>query len=95
MGDAQSVDESDIYEYMPGSKTASSVTPHGKKLPLDPGSPAQPIAVPCKDWKTQKNSRVACLGNASVTPARMGDSHQLSCLGWQKLRSVPGRGING
>ena len=95
MGDTQSVDESDIYEYMPGSKTASSVTPHDKKLPLDPGSPAQPIGVPCKHWKTQKDSCVASFGRSQVTPLRRGDSHQLPCLDQQKLHPMQDRGIDG
>ena len=95
MSDTELDDASDVYEYMEDSKLISSVTPHGKKLPLRPGNPTQPLAVPLKRLKNWKDSGVRSLGNSPVTPARKGDSHRLPCSDWRKDRSMPGRGIDG
>ena len=93
--DTESDGESD-YEYMEGSKVTSPVTPHCQEQePLYPGSTTQPLAVPCECQMKQKISRAASLRNSPVTPARMGDSHQLPCLDRQKLRSMQDRGIDG
>ena len=95
VGDTELDDASDVYEYMEDSKLLSSVTPRGTKLPLHPGNPTQPLAVPLKRLKNWKDSGVRSLGNSPVTPARKGDSHRLPCSDWQKGRSMPGRGIDG
>ena len=95
-GDRESVDNSNVYEYMQGtcSKMTSPVTLHSKTLPPYHGNPAKPLAVPCKHWKNQTESSVASSGS-TVMSARKGNNCHSPCSDAQKLQFIQGRDKDG
>ena len=86
MGDTESLDDSNDYEYMEGSTMNSPVMPHSKRPP-HPKDPAQPLAVPRMHWQSRKNGGIASLGNSQVMPAKKGNNHHSPCSDLRKLQS--------
>ena len=87
--DTESLDDSDDYEYMEGSKMTSPVMSHSKNLPL---YPAQPLAVPCTHWQSHKASGATSVGNSPVMSARKGDNLRSPRSDPRNLHSMHGKG---
>ena len=85
-GKTEPVEESGDYVYMD-----PPTPPQGKKQPLHPGRPLQPLTALSQFPK----SGAANLGKSPVMQAGKQHSDHSTSSGWQKHSSMQGRGIDG